>query len=125
MKTINNIKQKLIKASNIDYNDISKEMAKQQEELKNLENENQDEVKQLTKKNQDISSIRHEIEILLKKIINIPKNFDKNGANNLKKEIDIIKDRIIIIDKIFQKVSNNDLSEKIDRINELKEKMVS
>ena len=115
---INTIKSKLAKISSINYDSINLSITQWRNELVTLEDPN---YLSTTGKSNDVVTIRSEIDILLKKIINIPKKINKNDLNILEEETITAKNRIKIIDQLISDVNHNNLSDQIDRITVLKE----
>ena len=132
LKTINSIKSKLVELSDIDHEKINselnqwkEELKKCKEELKNLDDDGDGDgdgggdgggaIEQYC----DIDTLRKELDILLKKIVNIPQKFNKD-LTVLEQDMIDSKTRIKIIDKVLSEINKNNLNEKINRITELK-----
>ncbi|XWV24687.1 putative DNA repair protein [Tupanvirus deep ocean] len=118
ISTIENIRNELKKEMSIDLEKVKKELAENKSKL--IELENAEDEKQNNGQITDIKELLDQKEELIKKLINIPKNFNVNDIDKIKKEKEDAEIKIKTIDKTLKNYKTDNLSDKISRIDELK-----
>lgn len=123
LDTIEKLKNKLSKKTDIDITNIENNVKKLKEKLHLEENIEQKENDKLAEEKRDIQSLTSQKEKLIKKLIHIPKKADAFVLDKYITDKENALHRISAIDKTLDEHSNNNLSEKINKIDQL-EKLI-
>lgn len=122
--SINIVKEKLAKEKNIDIKEITNKMSTIKKQLGDFENEVHSIQNNLDESHICLKELNKKKNIFVKKIINIPLNFNPNDIELHNDEKKNIINRIKNIENILNQNKNNQFSEKINRIDELKKLVI-
>ena len=117
---INNTKKKLNSYNNININDIIEKNHQLNQQNKLLESEIQSSQNDLDRENSCLKELIKKKDIIVKKLVTLPKNINSNDIEKINIEKTTIAERIKNIDSALNQNKNDNLSEKINRIDQLK-----
>ncbi len=112
---ITKIKNKLSNDTDININDIKKELDETKIKIQKIELDIQEQHEYLAK-----SNLLENKDLLLKKLVGIPKNMENINIDTIQKEIYDANARLDIIDNFINNNENKNLTDKLKRIDELK-----